>query len=95
MEEIDDASSRAMISRQSKDDNGENYTPPSSIPDVTVPFREQSVAAVDSIVPVEEEQEYLTGFKQFMAMFSLTFVGFLILLDVSIVSTVSWKSLYV
>jgi hypothetical protein len=41
--------------------------------------------------PAEKDQEnaYLTGWKLFTTMFSLTFVAFLMLLDISIISTVS------
>lgn len=35
------------------------------------------------------EDQYLSGFKLFMVMFSIILVGFLVLLDTSIVSTVS------
>jgi hypothetical protein len=39
--------------------------------------------------PTKEDNGHLTGFKLFTTMVSLTFVGFLMLLDVSVVSTVS------
>ena len=40
-------------------------------------------------VSVEEEQEYLSGLKLLVAMISLILVAFLMLLDTSIISTVS------
>jgi hypothetical protein len=36
----------------------------------------------------KEEDAYLTGWKLFTTMFSLTFIVFLLLLDVSVVTTV-------
>ncbi|KAK9250091.1 major facilitator superfamily domain-containing protein [Lipomyces tetrasporus] len=48
---------------------------------------EQSVETMDSIVPAEEEHEYLTGSKLLATMSSLTLVGFLMMLDVSVVAT--------
>lgn len=49
-----------------------------------------STTTADPITPAEEEKnEYLTGFKLAITVFSLTCVGFLMLLDVSVVSTVS------
>lgn len=43
----------------------------------------------DPIALAEEGNEHLTGFKLAITVFSLTCVGFLMLLDVSVVSTVS------
>ncbi|KAK9357781.1 major facilitator superfamily domain-containing protein [Lipomyces starkeyi] len=51
--------------------------------------KEQSAepTTLDSITPSEKETGYLTGFKLIITIFSLTIVGFLFLLDVSVVST--------
>lgn len=43
----------------------------------------------DPAAPAKEANEYLTGFKLFVSVMSLTCVTFLMLLDVSVVSTVS------
>lgn len=42
----------------------------------------------DSLALKAEKHVYLTGFKLLAAMISITLVGFLMLLDVSIISTV-------
>ncbi|KAK9328781.1 major facilitator superfamily domain-containing protein [Lipomyces starkeyi] len=51
--------------------------------------KEQSAepTTLDSIHPSENETGYLTGFKLIITIFSLTIVGFLLLLDVSVVAT--------
>jgi hypothetical protein len=95
MEKTEDPSPRTMMPRQSRDEDGEKATPLSSTPDVMAASKEQSLESMDSIVLPEEEHEYLTGFKLLVTMSSLTFVGFLMLLDVSVVSTVSWHFLRV
>jgi hypothetical protein len=82
-----------MMPHQSRDEDGEKPTPLSSTPDIMAASKEQSLETTDSTVLAEEEHEYLTGFKLLVTMFSLTFVGFLMLLDVSVVSTVSWRFL--
>lgn len=78
-----------MTPRQSTDEEEEKVAPPSSPPDVITESKEEPVASTGPIVAADEPQEYLTGLKLFLAMFSLTFVAFLILLDVSVVATVS------
>jgi len=90
MEKTEDTSSGAMMPRQSRDEDGEKATP-----DIMAASKGQSVETMDSIAPAEKDHEYLTGFKLLLTMLSLTFVGFLMLLDVSVVSTVSWHSLRV
>ncbi|KAK9342227.1 major facilitator superfamily domain-containing protein [Lipomyces starkeyi] len=51
--------------------------------------KEQSAEpkTLDSIIPSEKETGYLTGFRLIITIFSLTIVGFLLLLDVSVVAT--------
>ena len=80
---------------QPRDEDGENTTSPSSTTDIMAESKEQSVETMDPDVSTEEAQEYLTGIKLLMTMFSLTFVGFLMLLDVSIVATVSLALFFV
>jgi len=92
MEKTEDPSSGAMMPRQSRDEDGEKATPTSSTPDIMAASNEPSVETMDTVVPAEEEEEYFTGFKLLLTMFSLTLVGFLLMLDVSVVSTVSWHS---
>lgn len=46
-----------------------------------------TTTSTDLSAPAKKGNEYLTGFKLFITIFSLTCVGFLMLLDVSVVST--------
>jgi hypothetical protein len=59
--------------------------------------KENVMPDVDPVVNSHEEaHRYLSGLKLFLVMFSITLGGFLLLLDTSVVSTVSWHtSLYI
>jgi hypothetical protein len=85
------ASATPMISppRLSTDEDEENVPLPSPNRETNLDSKEQAAKALDLSNAAEDEQQYLTGIKLLMAMSSLTFVAFLILLDVSIVATVS------
>lgn len=49
-------------------------------------------AADESVVPGQDDYEYLTGFKLVLVMSTVTMVVFLILLDSTIIATVCHKS---
>lgn len=51
--------------------------------------RETSATTPDSTIPTKEPTGHITGFKLLITMISITLIGFLMLLDVSVVSTVS------
>jgi hypothetical protein len=88
-----DPDSGAMAPR-SIDEDGEKSTPLSSSQDVIMGSKEEPVDSNGPITAAEADPEYLGGMKLFMAMFSLTFVAFLVLLDVSVVATVSCNYLH-
>lgn len=94
MEKIEDQSFDLTVPRRSRDEDTDRATTPSLIPNAMPASQENSVKDMDSVVPVEEDHEYLEGFKLLITIFSLSCVGFLILLDVSIVTTVGWRSLH-
>ena len=81
METAENPSSSSLMLHQSRD--GEKSTP-----DLAASMQQATVPMNDS-VSTGEEHEYLTGAKLLLTMFSITLVGFLLLLDTSIVSTVS------
>jgi hypothetical protein len=85
------AGATPMISlpRPSTDEDEENVPLPSPNRETNLDSKEQPAKALDPSNAAEDEQQYLTGIELLMAMSSLTFVAFLILLDVSIVATVS------
>jgi hypothetical protein len=64
--------------------------------DPIVPMQEPVELAVskeeptDLVVPTEESSQHLSGLKLVTTMSSLCIVGFLLLLDVSVISTVSY-----
>jgi hypothetical protein len=47
-------------------------------------------ATTDPSVPIDDLSDHLTGLKLFTTMCALSLVGFLMLLDVSVISTVSY-----
>lgn len=88
MEKTEDASSGTTLPRHSKDeDNKESRSSPS--PDIAEVPRGHSAGTTSALDSNEKEYEYLTGFKLAALMFSITLVAFLMLLDTSVVSTVS------
>lgn len=92
MENPEDANSDTPVPRHSSDeDNKESRS--SSSPDVPEVSKGNSSETTSATVSNEKEYEYLTGFKLAAIMFSLTLVTFLMLLDTSIVSTVSLHNL--
>ena len=94
MQQTKKPSSGAIMPPQSGNEHGEEATAASPKAESLVASNDQSVEKMDQAVPVEEEHKYLTGLELFAAMISITLVGFLFLLDTSIVSTVSWRSLF-
>jgi hypothetical protein len=88
MEKTEDASSGTTLPRHSRDEENKG-SKLSSSPDATEVPRVNSPETASANVSGEKEYEYLTGFKLAALMFSLTLVAFLMLLDTSIVSTVS------
>lgn len=83
----------SITSGCSRDKKEEEARAQSLTPEIKEKSDEQSVDAINSAVAIEEEGEYLTGVKLFTTSFSMTLIGFLMLLDVSVVSTVSFLSL--
>jgi hypothetical protein len=86
-------SSEATVLSKPFDGDGEKPTAPPSVQDTISASQEASVDNLETTIPAEEEHEYLGGYQLFFALFAPTLVGFLMLLDTSIVSTVSWQSL--
>ncbi len=62
--------------------------PPPLVVESTAASKDSSVEQDASMI-LEERNEYLTGLKLLSTMVAITLVGFLMLLDSSIVSTVS------
>lgn len=54
---------------------------------------ETSTTTPESVIPTEEAVGHVTGIKLLITMISVTLIGFLMLLDVSVVSTVSSQPL--
>ena len=82
-------SSDATMPSQARNKDGEEATGAAEL-------REPAVVKPVHIVSgegKEEKHQYLTGLKLFASMISITLVGFLMLLDTSIVSTVSKRYL--
>ena len=94
MKQTEKPSSAAKMQSQSRNEEGEDVVASSTAESLAV-SKEPSVQNVDPVISVEEEHKYLTSLKLLAAMISITLVGFLMLLDTSIVSTVSWCSLCV
>jgi hypothetical protein len=66
------------------------------IPENTTVSKESVVPYGDPVAnPKEETDEYLSVFKLFAIMFFITIAGFLLLLDGSVISTVSWQAQYI
>lgn len=78
--------------RHSRHQNGEKPMELSSMPNyATASSKEDAIDDSDALVNSQEEtHQYLSGFKLFAVMFCITLAGFLLLLDTSVVSTVSW-----
>lgn len=95
METPKDPRQSGMITRLSGNEVGEKVTPLSSTQDM-VASKEKPMATTEKedSVSAEEKHEYLRGVKLYMTMFSISLVGFLFLLDTSIVSTVSWHPIH-
>lgn len=83
------AAPTAPLPRHSTDEDEEKNPSPSPIQKTDLDSQHHSAKALDPSSVAEDDQEYLTGIKLLMTMLSLTFVVFLILLDVSIVATVN------
>lgn len=89
MEHTEESSSNAMMPRQSEEKAAKEREVLSPSPDIMTTSKEHSTRTMSPVVPAEEEHGHLTGLKLFATMSSLTVVGFLMLLDISVVSTVS------
>ena len=93
MEQTEKPNPDATMPPQSRNEEEEKATASSSTAGSVTVSKDLSVENTDPVVLVEDEQKYLTGLKLLVTMISITLVGFLFLLDTSIVSTVSWHSL--
>jgi hypothetical protein len=86
MEKTENPSFEAMIPCQARDEDGQDNKSPTSTQDTPAALKLQKVEIMDS---AEFEHENLTGFRLILTLLSLTMVAFLMLLDVSVISTVS------
>ncbi|MCJ1378823.1 hypothetical protein MMC17_001922 [Xylographa soralifera] len=87
MERTEDPSSDVIMPPESTFEKGEGASASSSTAQSVPASTNLSVERMSPPASVEEEQEYLSGLKLLAAMISITLVGFLMLLDTSIVST--------
>ncbi|MCJ1356954.1 MAG: hypothetical protein MMC33_006950 [Icmadophila ericetorum] len=87
MEQTEKPNPDATMPPQSRNEEEEKATASSSTAGSVTVSKDLSVENTDPVVLVEDEQKYLTGLKLLVTMISITLVGFLFLLDTSIVST--------
>jgi len=91
MEKNEDASSSTTRPGHSSGEDNKDSRSSSSPETIEVPGGNYPETSSD-IVSKEKEYEYLTGFKLAAVLFSTTLVAFLMLLDTSVVSTVSFHT---
>lgn len=91
MEKTESQGLGAVTPHQTGKEDGNEATIPSPISNIISATKQPSLGSTDSLDPAEKH-EYLTGPKLLATMFSVSLVGFLMLLDTSIVSTVSQLS---
>jgi len=92
MEKTGDTSSITLTPDHYGDQNRPKATTLLSMPDNMTMSKENVIQNIDpAIHPQEEIHEYLTGLKLFVVMLCITLASFLLLLDSSVVSTVSLR----